>query len=130
MIDLKHLDWQCTLLGDGPLRGEMEAEIQRAGLMDKFLLPGWVTPDEVIQWFLKSDILFMPSLSEGLPVTGVQGLALGLCIVASKIGGFLDLVEDGVNGYLLDNDDEKRYTKSLEVLLSNHEFLERLFLFQ
>jgi len=125
LINLKSLNWQCTLLGDGPLRGEMEKEIQRAGLMDRFLLPGWVTPDDVIQWFLKSDILFMPSISEGLPVSGVQGLALGLCIVASRIGGFVDLVEDGVNGYLIDSDDENSFIKCLEELLSDHVALER-----
>jgi glycosyltransferase involved in cell wall biosynthesis len=121
---LKHLDWQCTLLGDGPLRADIEAEIRSADLESRIKLPGWVTPEDVIQWFLRSDILFMPSLSEGLPVTGVQALALGLCIVASHIGGFVDLVNDGVNGYLIDGDRTSSYVKHLESLLSSPQTLQ------
>ena len=71
-------------------------------LQSRFTLPGWVTPEEVLDWFSKSDILFMPSLSEGLPVVGVQALAKGLAFVVSDIGGFVDLVDDEENGYLID----------------------------
>ena len=107
------------MLGDGPLRPGIESEIQSSGLEERILLPGWVTPEEVIQWFLKSDLLFMPSESEGLPVVGVQALALGLCIVASRIGGFLDLVEDGYNGYLIDASVEDGFETSLGGLISD-----------
>ena len=123
LAQLKHLDWQCIMLGDGPLGTEIEAEIQKAELQDRFKLPGWVTPEEVIQWFTKSDILFMPSLSEGLPVTGVQALALGLCIIASRIGGFVDLVQDGSNGYLVDPDNSEEFARHLAKLLSDKRLL-------
>jgi len=43
----------------------------------------------------------MPSLSEGLPVVGLQALAMGLAIVASRAGGNIDLVEPGYNGFWL-----------------------------
>jgi len=98
---LKDLSWECVLLGDGPLRFEVENEIVRHQMQDRFVLPGWVTPEEVIEWFGKSDILFMPSLSEGLPVVGVQALAMGLTMVVSKIGGFVDLVDEEKNGFLV-----------------------------
>ncbi|MCC6260072.1 MAG: glycosyltransferase family 4 protein, partial [Anaerolineales bacterium] len=100
LASLKDLDWHCAMLGDGPLLEEVKAEIKRSHLEDRFELPGWITPDEVLTWFSKSDILFMPSLSEGLPVVGVQALAKGLAIVASAIGGFQDLVVHNENGFL------------------------------
>ena len=120
---LKDLDWTCSLLGDGPLFEEVKAEIVRIGITERFHLTGWVTPADVLNEFSKSDILFMPSLSEGLPVVGVDALVKGLAIVASKIGGFLDLVEPEKNGYLIDVSDEAGFSSALRELLSNHEYL-------
>ncbi len=51
------LPWTCVLLGDGALRPQIEAEIARTGLSDRFHLPGWVTPEEVVAWLKKCDIL-------------------------------------------------------------------------
>lgn len=119
LAKLKHLEWQCVMLGDGPLRSDVESQIRSSNLSERFELPGWVTPEEVIQWFSQSDILFMPSTSEGLPVVGVQALSLGLCIVASRIGGFLDLVEDSHNGYLVDCENEDGFATALSQLISD-----------
>jgi glycosyltransferase involved in cell wall biosynthesis len=107
------------MLGDGPLRQSVLKEIQISGLEDRITAPGWVTPEEVIQWFSRSDILFMPSFAEGLPVVGVQSLAMGLSIVASRIGGFIDLVDEGKNGYLIGHENPKGFVNRLEELLSN-----------
>jgi len=102
LAKLNDLSWDCVMLGDGPLRPDVETEIARHNLEERFTLTGWVSPDDVIEWFSKSDILFMPSLSEGLPVVGVQALAMGLAIVATPVGGFVDLVNSGKNGFLVD----------------------------
>jgi L-malate glycosyltransferase len=119
LADIKDLPWRCALIGDGALKPDVEAEIERLGLKDRVELPGWLTPAEVLEWFHDSDILFMPSLSEGLPVTGVQAMAMGLAVVASNHGGFIDLVEDGRNGYLLDPTDRKGYSDALRKMLSD-----------
>jgi len=123
LAELKHLAWKCVMLGDGPLMANVRQEIVDHGLQDRFTLPGWVTPEEVLAWFDKSDILFMPSLSEGLPVVGVQALAKGLAFVVSKIGGFVDLVEDGKNGFLVGLDNPSAFSNALKELLSNINYL-------
>jgi glycosyltransferase involved in cell wall biosynthesis len=126
LSQLKDLNWTCSMLGDGPLFEDVKHEIEKAGMSERFDLPGWVTPDTVLEYFAKSDILFMPSLSEGLPVVGVQALATGLAIVASKIGGFLDLVDNGKNGYLIDVRDVSAFSNSLREIISDPEFLLKL----
>jgi glycosyltransferase involved in cell wall biosynthesis len=126
LSQLKDLNWTCAMLGDGPLLEDVKREIEKAGLSERFDLPGWVTPETVLERFSKSDILFMPSLSEGLPVVGVQALAAGLAIVASKIGGFLDLVEPEKNGYLIDGQDIPAFSKILRELISDPNELLRL----
>lgn len=123
LAGLKDLDWQCVLLGDGELFEAVEQSIQAEGLDERFTLTGWVTPEEVLAWFAKSDILFMPSLSEGLPVVGVQALANGLAVVASRIGGFLDIVDEGQNGFLAQPGDQAGFTAALRKLLADPSLL-------
>ncbi len=123
LAELKDLDWRLTLAGDGPLKAEIESAIQIHGLADRISMPGWITPQQVIAEFSASDILLMPSLSEGLPVVGVQAAAMGLVLVLSNVGGNIDLVEPGINGFLLDAQDKKGFANSLRTLLENPERL-------
>lgn len=123
LAHLKDESWECVMVGDGPLRPDVEQEIARHDLTDRFTLTGWITPDEVIEWFSKSDILFMPSLSEGLPVVGVQAVSMGLAVVASRVGGFIDLVEPDFNGFLLDEQDDRMGVDALRELLTSLELL-------
>ena len=125
LTELKDLPWQCVMLGDGRLKPAVEQLIAEQSLDKRFTLPGWVTPEEVLMWFDKSDILFMPSLSEGLPVAGVQALAKGLAVVASKIGGFVDLVDEGQNGFLVDSYQSHGFNMALQQLLSHKTELNR-----
>ncbi len=123
LSQLKDLNWQCTMLGDGPMLEDVKREIGKTGMGERFDLPGWVTPEQVLDHFSKSDILFMPSFSEGLPVVGVQALAKGLAIVASRIGGFLDLVDENKNGYLIDVQDKDAFADILRKLISDTDLL-------
>jgi glycosyltransferase involved in cell wall biosynthesis len=121
LAELKDLDWQCAMLGDGPLLEDVQARIEAKRMTDRFILPGWVTPEDVLAWFSKSDILFMPSFSEGLPVTGVQALARGLALVVSNIGGFMNLVDK--NGFLIDVSNIGEYVVALRKLISDPQLL-------
>lgn len=119
LSELKEHKWQAVMIGDGSLAADVRCAIDASGLQDRFHLTGWIDPEEVLRWFDRSDILFMPSRSEGLPVVGVQALAKGLAIVASRVGGFVDLVESGRNGYLIETEDQAGFATSLAGLLSD-----------
>lgn len=121
LAELKDLNWHCAMLGDGPLWEDVKGRIEEHGMADRFILPGWVTPEDVLTWFSKSDILFMPSLSEGLPVTGVQALAKGLALVVSDIGGFMNLVDQ--NGFLIDVSNTGGFVAALRKLISDPQML-------
>lgn len=125
LSQLKDFDWRCDLLGDGPLLEEVKRQIEAQGLSGRFTLHGWATPDAVSARFAKSDILFMPSLSEGLPVAGVQALACGLALVVSDIGGFWDLVDREKNGFLIPPRNIPAFAGALRRLISDPETLLR-----
>ncbi|MBV6402484.1 MAG: 2-deoxystreptamine glucosyltransferase [Anaerolineales bacterium] len=117
--EIKDIPWKCVLIGDGPLMPEVKKSIAELEIGSRFLLTGWITPDEVMKQFEQSDILFMPSLSEGLPVVGVQALSKGLAIVASRVGGFVDLVDENQNGYLIEVGNKEGFKIRLQELLTN-----------
>jgi glycosyltransferase involved in cell wall biosynthesis len=107
------------MIGDGPLMQDVNRAVVEFELDDRFQFTGWIDPQDVLNWFDRSDILFMPSRSEGLPVVGVQALAKGLAIVASQVGGFVDLVENNKNGYLIRLENASEFSTSLSALLSD-----------
>ena len=73
----------------------------KLGLTSKVFFHGWVTSEQVQTTMENSDILVIPSLSEGLPVVGMQALAAGLAILGSDVGGISDVVLPGQNGFLI-----------------------------
>ncbi|HYR57682.1 MAG TPA: glycosyltransferase, partial [Chthoniobacteraceae bacterium] len=86
--------WILTLIGDGPLMGEVRAAIARHDLARRINVTGWLAPAQVHRILAESDILCMPSISEGLPMVGIEALKFGLAIVASDIPGLRDVIDD------------------------------------
>jgi glycosyltransferase involved in cell wall biosynthesis len=119
LAQLRDQDWTCTMIGDGILRPTVEAEIRRLDLTDRFTLTGWITPQQVLGCYDRSDILFMPSFSEGLPVVGVQALAMGLALVVGNAGGFIELVDGHRNGSLIDPNNLESGVTALHTLLTD-----------
>jgi glycosyltransferase involved in cell wall biosynthesis len=127
LIDLlervSDLDWEMDMLGDGPLMEPVRARIHSAGLTDRIRMPGWVDPERVETTMSGSDILVLPSLSEGLPIVGTRALGTGLALLASDIGGNRDVVRHGVNGFLCDLTDIDSFENALRRLLMSDELL-------
>lgn len=122
----RELDWQCVLVGDGPEAERVDRLIRLHGLTGRVERTGWIEPGEVEGELRESDILTMPSRSEGLPVVGVQALGLGLALVATRAGGLAELVEDRVNGRLCEPGDEAGFADGLRWCLEDGQRLLRL----
>ena len=122
---IKKLSWHCTLIGEGQEKESMINLIQTAGLADRFTLPGWKTPEEVIDIFKNSDILFLPSKNEGLPVVGIQAMSCGLALILSSAGGNPEIITAGQNGFVEDPDDTNGFVRDLSLLLQDPDLLFR-----
>lgn len=116
---LLHPSWKLTLVGDGPYMDEVRQRIATTKLTEKIIVTGWLDSTAVQRTLSDADILVMPSLSEGLPVAGVEALKHGLAIVASDIPGLHDVVEDGVNGYRVPRGDVAAFAHKLNWLLES-----------
>lgn len=124
LLRLSGLPWQCAMLGDGPLLESIRARLAGSPLADRFWLPGWVTPEHVLAEFSRSDILVLPSRSEGLSVVAVQALAMGLAMLLSDAGGNLELVHEGVNGSIFPAGDVDALTGRLKLFIENPSMLQ------
>lgn len=95
---LQDIPWHCTLIGDGPLLAEVRAEAVRLGISSRIEFRGWASASEVTEAMRQSDVLLIPSLSEGLPMVAIEALANGLALIGSRIGGLADVAQEGENG--------------------------------
>jgi glycosyltransferase involved in cell wall biosynthesis len=116
-------NWTFDLFGDGPCRLDLEKQCIKLGLADRVKFHGWISPQDVDREMERADILFMPSLTEGLSLTAVNALAYGLAFACSRIGGFADVVIDGQNGISIPPDDAAGFERGLAGLLGDPERL-------
>jgi glycosyltransferase involved in cell wall biosynthesis len=94
-------DFTLVLIGDGPMRGEIEALIDRFGLGSRVTLLGRQNNAEVRRQILASRALVLPSFAEGLPVVLMEALALERPVISTYVAGIPELVEDRVSGWLV-----------------------------
>lgn len=98
---LPDIQFRLRIAGDGPMRKYLEslaAELQIAKRC-KFL--GNVIRKELASYYLSSDVVVLPSLTDAQPVVSLEAQLCGCPIVASDVGGIPDVVEDGKNGLLV-----------------------------
>lgn len=98
---LKTPTLHLSLVGDGPLRPEIEAIIQKYGMQDNVDLLGWQDQSGVRQALDQSHLLVVPSFAEGLPVVMMEAMASGRPCLATYIAGIPELLREGQDGWLV-----------------------------
>jgi glycosyltransferase involved in cell wall biosynthesis len=119
---------QCHLLviGDGPLRPSYQKFIDDNRLSERVRLLGSVSRETVWDYLAAADIFVLPSVHEGLSVAMIEALGFGLPVVASRIGGTVDLLQHGVNGLLVAPGDSAALESALQLLASDEAMRERM----
>lgn len=113
----KDMDCHCTIAGEGPERGALQARIARAGLQARITLPGWT--DRVAEFLSPADIFVLPSFQEDFPLAVLDAMASGMPIVASAIDGPKDFLVDGKTALLVPPNDSHALTTALARLIGD-----------
>ena len=113
------LPFQLILMGDGPLRPQIETLIKHHGLENQVKITGWASGDAVQKYIIDSRALVLPSFAEGLPVVIMEALALGRPVISTYIAGISELVESGVNGWLIPAGSVEALTQAMRDLLQS-----------
>lgn len=96
-----HPDLHLTLVGDGPLRPEIEAMIASNQLENRITLAGWQDEAGVKSALAQAQALILPSFAEGLPVVVMEAMAAGRPVIATAIAGVPELVVPGETGWIV-----------------------------
>jgi glycosyltransferase involved in cell wall biosynthesis len=94
-------EFELELLGDGPLLPMVRERIAREGLERRVHTLGWASSDLVRARLATATALVQPSFAEGLPVVIMEALALGRPVISTYVAGIPELVETGVDGWLV-----------------------------
>ena len=100
-----------VIAGAGPEYDSLELLAQELGVSNRLHLLG--TRDDVPRLMAASDVYVLPSLREGLNVSLMEAMASGLPVVCKRIRGNVDLINDGLNGVLVDDDDANSWAKAI-----------------
>ena len=103
------------------LRAELEEQAQEAGLGGNVRFTGAVPHEELPAWYSAADVCVVPSYYESFGLVAVEAMACGTPVVASRVGGLVSTVTDGVNGYLIPWRCPEPFAEKLEVLIRNPE---------
>jgi glycosyltransferase involved in cell wall biosynthesis len=93
--------FDLLLVGDGEMRGKIEARIAEAGLHERVHITGWQDAAAVQAYLARSRALVLPSFAEGLPVVLMEAMSMGRPVISTYVAGIPELVVDGANGWLV-----------------------------
>lgn len=105
------------IVGDGPLRAELEEYAEKLGVRQDVTFSGWI--EDLTRIYSELDIVALTSLNEGTPVALIEAQASARPCVATKVGGVVDVVEDGKNGFLVPSEDIENFVQALIKLLND-----------
>ena len=124
LAGLRDRDWTLDLIGDGPLLGSTEAMVHRHGLRDRVRFLGFRT--DIPRHLAAAQIFVLMTKAESLPLTLLEAMRAGLPVVASAVGGILEVVRPGRDGLLVPDGDVTGLKLALRSLIEDGDLRRRL----
>ena len=118
----KGYDVELRLAGDGPTKKDLKSLVDGFGLGGKVHFLGYLGEDEVIRELQQADLFVLPSFVEGLPVSAMEAMAVGLPVIATNIAGTSELIEDGKTGVLVRPSDPEVLADAVVRMMGDYPF--------
>ena len=114
---MREVPWTFELVGDGPLRADVEQAVAAEGLRNRVVLLG--ARDDVPERLASAQAFVLASNREGLPVSVLEAMRAGLPVVATDAGGTRETVLEGDTGFVVPRKDQAALTDALQRVLSD-----------
>jgi colanic acid/amylovoran biosynthesis glycosyltransferase len=121
LVDQGH-ELELRLAGDGPMKDQLTTLASELGISERVRFLGFLTEDEVIRELQDSDLFVLPSFVEGLPVSAMEAMAIGVPVIATNIAGTSELVEDGRTGLLVRPSDAQALALAVVRMIEDYDF--------
>lgn len=125
LLIAKNRDVHLRLAGDGPSRAALEDTARKLGVADRVSFLGNLSEQDVAQELSSSDLFVLPSLAEGVPVSIMEAMAIGVPVIATNIAGTSELVESGKTGFLVRPTDFQAIADAVVTMMDDHDFRRR-----
>ena len=121
------LNYSLNVIGDGPMMSKFYTELADEIATGKVSMSGWLNKEELLQCLRQSSVSLLVSESEGFPIALVESMANGCCPIVTDIeSGNKQLVEDGVNGFVVPVGDVSSFVDRIKFLAANRERLSEM----
>jgi glycosyltransferase involved in cell wall biosynthesis len=114
------------IVGEGSEREKLEARVRELGLQKSVIFCGSQSNDELPAFYADADIVAIPSLMEATSIAGLEAMACARAVVATRVGGLPEIIEDGVTGLLVPPQDPKALAVAITRLLETPELRKQL----
>jgi len=115
---------KLVIVGQGPMRAQLEALRDRLDLHDEMLLAP--ATSDVAQWMRSIDVFVLPSTSESFSNALLEAMACGCCVIGSRVGGTPELIIDQTSGLLFDSGDVDGLIGCLKKVIRDENLRNRL----
>jgi glycosyltransferase involved in cell wall biosynthesis len=122
----RHAKLRLALVGDGPLRGSLEALAVRLGIESNVSFLGAVRSEEIPSYLNKARLFVMASKTEGLPMAMIEALSCGLPVVVPDVGEVTGVAHHGENAWIVSPPTVENFAQAIGTLLEDAELYARL----
>ncbi|MEK7609112.1 MAG: glycosyltransferase family 4 protein, partial [Patescibacteria group bacterium] len=119
-------EWRLVIAGDGPEREALELRVISFKLQDRVEFLGQIPRDELMQKMSASDIFILNTSFESFSFQVVEAMSLGLPVVTTNIGNLSEIIENGVDGILVEPNDKKQFLDAIDKLGKDKNFRESI----
>lgn len=126
ILKSENLDFMLTILGDGPSREKLEQQTKELKLNDYVIFKGFVDQSTIREDLNNSDLFILPSFAEGIPVSLMEAMAIGVPVITTYVGGISELVIDNKTGLLCYPSDPSGLADSIRKYLNDQERIESI----
>ncbi|MBI2625988.1 MAG: glycosyltransferase family 4 protein [Candidatus Nealsonbacteria bacterium] len=117
---------KLLVIGDGSERNNLERLTKELNLEDKVKFVGQIPPEGIPEYLAMADCFVLPSLKEGFGIAVLEAMAAGVPVVASRVGGILDIVEDKKTGLLVEPGNVEDISQSIQRIFQDSALKEQL----
>jgi glycosyltransferase involved in cell wall biosynthesis len=126
MLRASNISFQLDFCGGGSKLVPLTQYCKELGLDDSISFHGWVTGDKKASILAAADVLVLPSYSEGMPNSVLEGMASGLAVISTTVGGIPSLIQSDNQGFLINVGSVDELAQSMKILINDRDLIDQM----
>ncbi|AEG18538.1 glycosyltransferase [Methanobacterium paludis] len=115
-INKENKNVKLMMVGTGLKKDEIKKKISQLGLKSYVMLIGTVPHAEIHSYYQMADVFVLPSHTEGFPLSVLEAMACKIPVLVTDVGGISEIIENGLNGFVVVSNDEHELTNKLKII--------------